>query len=310
MEDGIYEDVPMADYLALGRPTLDEKTGTLLAPEEHFISSGIVKEVFWKSEYHALMKLTGETHKDSSARQKLGSLTHTAVLEPDKMERAYKVLPRADGRVFTKDDGTPSKTPRNTVKYKEIVRNMKDARANRGKEFVEYEQVQAAHAVVGGVRRCEDAQFLIDAPGQVELTIIATDPTTGLRLKARFDKWLEVGWDLNLKGCRSAKFHNFQRDVSNMHFIGAGFYKHVAELAGLTVKRSIILALELDPPHVCKPWECWPDVMDGGERVTHWGLAKLAKAIEADTWPAYGHQIGGMALTEFAYRAIDERLEA
>ena len=308
--DGVYEDMTMEEYLAVGRPTLDKETGELVAPEERFISSGIVKEMFWKSEFHALQKLTGEAHKDSSARQKLGSLTHTAVLEPEKMETAYKVLPRADGRVFTKDDGTPSKTPRNTVKYKEVVRNMREARANRGKEFMEWEQVQAAKLVVEGVERCRDAKALIEAPGQIELTVIATDPITGLRVKCRFDKWLtEVGWDLNLKGCRSAKFWNFQKDVSQMHFIGAGFYKMVAEWAGLEWKRSVILALELDPPHVVKPWEMYPDVIDGGERVTRWGLDRLAKAIESETWPAYGDQIEGMALTEFAYRQIDERLE-
>lgn len=308
MEDGLYEDMPMEDYLALGRPTVNEETGELVAPDELFVSSGIVKELFWKSEFHAYQKLIGETHKDSSARQKLGSLTHTAVLEPDLMDDAYFVLPEPDGNVFTKADGTPSKTPRNTVAYKETVREL--IAANPGKEAAEYEQIVAANNVKLGINRCEDAKFLIDAPGQVELTILATDPITGLRLKARFDKWLEVGWDLNLKGCRSAKFYNFQRDVSNMHFIGAGFYKMVAEWAGLTVKRSIILALELDPPHVAKPWEMYPDVMDGGERVTRWGLDRIAKAIEANHWPAYGDQIEGMALTEFAYRAIDERLDA
>ena len=308
IRDGVYEDMPMVDYLAIGRPTLDEETGELVKPAEYFISSGIVKSLYWKSEFHALQQLTGEAHKDSSARQKLGSVTHTAVLEADKLDDAYVLLPEPDGKVFTKADGTPSDNPKNTKGYRDAVKKLIEDNPN--KELVEHEHIVAAHLVVAGIDRCRDAKALIEAPGQIELTVIATDPITGLRVKCRFDKWLtDVGWDLNLKGCRSAKFWNFQKDVSQMHFIGAGFYKMVAEWAGLEWKRSVILALELDPPHVVKPWEMYPDVIDGGERVTRWGLDRLAKAIESETWPAYGDQIEGMALTEFAYRQIDERLE-
>lgn len=308
IEDGIYEDMSMADYLATGRPTLDKETGELVDPDEHFISSGIVKELYWKSEFHALQKLTGEAHKDSSARQKLGSVTHTAVLEPALMDDSYVLLPQPDPKVFTKGDGTVSTNVKATKAYKDHVAQLKAA--NPDKEPVEHEHIVAAHAVVAGIGRCADAQALIEAEGQVELTVIATDPVTGLRVKCRYDKWLtKVGWDLNLKGCRSAKFYNFQKDVSQMHFIGAGFYKMVAEWAGLEWKRSVILALELDPPHVVKPWECYPDVIDGGERVTRWGLDRLAQAIETETWPAYGSRIEGMSLTEFAYSHIDERLE-
>ena len=305
IEDGVYPAMSMADYLAIGRPTLNLETGELEQPEEYFISSGIVKRLYWESEFHALMDLTGEIHRDSSARQKLGSLTHTAVLEPDLLDDSYVVLPEPDPKKYTKADGTPSTNVKGTKDYKEAVLALKEA--NPDKEAVEYEDIIAAHRVVEGVSRCEDARFLIEKPGQIELTVIATDPETGLRLKARFDKWLEVGWDLNLKGCRSAKFSKFQKDVSNMHFIGAAFYKHVAELAGLEWKRSIILALELDPPHVVKPWEMYPDVIDGGERVTRWALDRISRCMVNNVWPAYGDQIEGMALTEYAYAQIEER---
>jgi len=304
IEDGVYPDMPMQEYLAIGRPTLDEGTGELVQAEEAMISSGIVREMYWSSPYHARQKMLG-IQKDSSARQRLGSLTHTAILEPHLMDDAYVVLPEPDGKKFPKADGTPSDTPRNTKAYKEAVAKLQED--NPSKEAVEYEHIVAATAVQAGVERCEDAKFLIDKPGQIELTVIATDPETGLRCKARFDKWLEIGWDLNLKGCRSAKFERFQKDISNMHFIGAGFYKMVAEWAGLPWKRSIFLALELDPPHVVKPWECGPDVIDGGERVSRWALDRLAECIKKDVWPAYGDQIESVSLTEYAYQQIDER---
>lgn len=304
MKDGIYEDMPMADYLAIGRPTVDEETGELVNPEEWFVSSGIVKEVYWHTEFHALDKLTSPD-TEGGARQALGSLVHTAILEPHLMDDAYVILPKPDPLVHTTAEGEPSKSPRSTAAYKTEVEQL--GLANPGKELVEYKQIVAATNVQLGVERCEDAKLLIDEPGKVELTVIATDPETGIRLKGRFDKWLDRGWDVNLKGCRSAQFHRFQKDVSNIHFVGVGFYKYLAEWAGLPWEKSIILALELDPPHVAKPWEMYPDVIDGGERVTRWALDRLAKAMKTKNWPAYGDRIEGMALTEFAYKRIDER---
>ena len=46
IEDGIYEDMPMDEYLAIGRATLDKETGELVLPEEYFVSSGIIKELY------------------------------------------------------------------------------------------------------------------------------------------------------------------------------------------------------------------------------------------------------------------------
>ena len=295
----------MADYLAIGRPIVDPETGEITEVEP-VVSSGVIKELYWHSEYHALQKLRGEGD-DDSARKRLGSLTHTAVLEPHLLDTEFIVLPEPDPEKFRTANDEPSSKPRATQAYKEAVKALKEA--NPDKIAVEYDDLVATTLITQCIDRCEDARLLIEAPGKVELTVLARDPITGLRAKARFDKWLDCGWDLNIKGCRSAGFHRFQRDVSNMHFVGAGFYKMVAEWAGLEWTKAVILALELDAPHIAKPWEMGADVIDGGERITRWGLDRLALAMRNDSWPAYGDRIEAMSLTDHAYRRIDERTE-
>lgn len=305
LADGIYEDMPMSEYLALGKPVVDQATGEIVSTES-FISSSIVKEMYWRSEFHALRKLQG-ADEDDTARKRLGSLVHTAVLEPHLLDVDFYVLPEPDPEKYRTGDGSVSKNVRATSAYKEAVAAC--AAENLGKTAVEASDLHACALIREGIERCEDARLLCAAEGRIELTVLATDPVTGLRVKGRFDKLLTNRWDLNLKGCRSARFHQFQRDVSNIHFIGAGFYKLLADWAGIPLAKSVILALELDAPHVVKPWELYPDVLDGGERVTRWALDRIALAMKRESWPAYGDRIEGMALTEEAYRRIDERLE-
>ena len=93
-QDGWYPDTDMETYLAWP------------------VVSGSVLGVFaGRTPLHVYHALHYQDQDAQTAVFQLGSLTHTAVLEPDKLEAEYYVLPDPDPTVYTTKTGEPSKNP-------------------------------------------------------------------------------------------------------------------------------------------------------------------------------------------------------
>ena len=298
LTEGVYEDVPMADYL-------EKREG-----DELTISSSGIKKVDQQSPYHFLDWWESTAEDNGTARSRLGSLVHCVLMEPEKREAQFCIKPVPDPERHTNANGSPSKNMTNTKAYKDDVAAVVEASPD--KELIEYPSLVAANKIRDTIMdgsEFEDAAALLSGDGLVELVAVARDPVTGLLCKIRLDKYVD-GIDVNVKGCRSVQGHAFQRDIFNMgHYISCAFYKMVMEWAGLAWTNSILLAVELDPPHAAKPWRLDEGAIDAGESTVRAVLDRIASCRDSGTWPAYGKRIESISLAEYQYKIVDERVE-
>lgn len=201
-----------------------------------------------------------------------------------------------------KKDGTVADSPRATSTWKAADA---EARAN-GLAPIHVDDLTAAQAMADKVLTHPDAGPLFTGEGRSEVSVYATDPTTGVKLRARFDR-LNPGEIVDLKTSVTAEPDQFGRAAAkySYHF-QAAFYLYVAELAGITVDRFRFAVVEKQPPHLVSVVEYDSlSLIEGGRQVCD-AIYLFAHCRETDAWPGYPDGVQLISLPDWAF---DDDLE-
>lgn len=290
-EDGIYEDVDMETYLSWNAA-----------------SSSRLRELN-KSAKHLKYSLEHEEEETDALR--LGTLIHTALLEPERYDEEFTVLQSCQA---TKGDGDPCTNP---AKY---IENGEQKCGIHGDENdpdaptpIKETDAEVIRGILQSVKESDSARSLLYSEGESELTLVWTDPDIGIKCKARLDRisrGIDGGAFLDLKSCRSAERHRFQKDIwSHRYDLQSAFYSRGLEVLGKKAEYFVWLAVSKQPPYLVKPYFCVDAVMREAHDQVYDLLDMYRGCIENDTWPGLKDEVDPISVPDWSMGAYEEQRE-
>lgn len=273
---GLYQGVPMAEYLAMDAWSKSDVAAMLAGAEAcHY-------------------KRTGGDDKQTEEAT-FGTLAHTALLEPAKWPPRDVVWVDGDWRSNPARAEVADARQRGYTVAKPDVRDRVEACIARCLEHPEWRKL------------------LLHSDLQREVVAIARCPQTGLLLKARADllcPTLGIVGDLKTTSTGSDN-EDFAKTSRKFHYwLGASHYLEVFRLAsGLAYDLFMFLAVEQEPPFFPRAFVPPERLVALGDRVNVHLRRKVAECIKAGTWPAANNRIESVDQPEWFYSAMARMLE-
>lgn len=223
--------------------------------------------------------------RQQTPAMRLGTLTHTAVLEPRAFDEKTVVAPLVDKR---------------TKEGKSIWEQFKGD--NEGKDIVTLDEHDQIVAMRDSVRKHQAAGKLL-AKGGSEISVFAVCPKTKVMMKGRFD-WLDGNTIVDLKTTEDASPEGFAKSVANYRYhIQAAHYLALAGLVGIKDATFEMIAVEKAAPYAVAVYEL--DAADlilaEAERIKL--LEMFASCTQFQSWPAYSQSITTISLPRWASKS-------
>lgn len=231
--------------------------------------------------------------RESSKYMEKGSRMHTALLEPDEYHKRYAVAP----------DYVLDIKKNEMVKLNRLRGDWKSfkekAEAER-KEPLLAEDRDEDFEMVYAIKNNSFAAKIIEIPGQVEGSFFGICPDTGLPVRARPDKLVELpGSDGFEGGLYIIDLKTSAQDLSDaaqvkaamgddMRHIQASLHTMVVEqVLNTKVKGVLHMVCQTKIPFFCRFLQLQPSQLEQGDEERKALLIKMAECFEKDTWPGY-----------------------
>lgn len=264
LADGIYPDMPRAAYDAI-------------KDRANYSSLKLID--ITPAHYRHGLDVGGRTDTDTL---RAGRALHVAVFEP----HLY------DQEVITWDGGD---------------RRGKDWKAfaalHARKEILTPAQAESVRKMAASVRSNRDAMRRL-AAGEAEVTLLWTDPATGVRCKARLD-WISASGAIgDLKSARDASPAAFGRQAYGLRYHAqSAFYTdglHVLTEEELPFE---FYAVENSGPNTSQVYQVGAGEIAAGRRLYRGWLQRLVECRKANHWPGYADHPLLLELPRYADRA-------
>jgi hypothetical protein len=268
--------------------------GEYIADASHVSRSMLEDFRYSRRYFHAKHVARSLPPEPSTDEMKFGTATHICVLEPERMNRAIRVIPQSV---------LASNGARSTNAYKEW------AAEHDGYVLMKRAEFDALRRVVDAVWANDCARGLLEMPGPTEQTIKWLDPETSLPGKSRRDKVLsEVIVDL--KTCPDSSSGAFARKCAELGYHRqAAFYVDGDEAATGEKKAFVFIAVSKEPPHDVAVYELDEADVDLGRQQNRASLAELAECYASDDWANPGEsQITTIQLPKWVHHQDDWRI--
>lgn len=228
-----------------------------------------------------------------------GAAAHKLVLEPDGFYDEYAVAPQVDRR--TKDG---------KAAWEQF------ASENAGKTIISQDDFDTISSMKEVLEKNTLASIILFGDGYTEIPFFWTDPETGEKCKAKFDRLIKDDDGryivVDYKTAQYAQTDNFNRSViMHGYHVQAAMYTEGVKIAQRLKKRPrfIFVAQEKKPPYSVNVIEVSYDVMNFGSTVYHDLLSKYHDCKELDVWPGYtglDGQINQTSLPRWAMNEMEE----
>lgn len=294
MKPGVYQGLPMAEYLAIEAVS----AGVICTLDERCEAAA------WHESY-----LNPERVRDAGGDEaRIGTVAHSIFLE-GSTEGVAVIDPRDHPAEKTGSipDGWTNKS----------IRAARDAAIARGQtpillsDFRRVERmVEALTLYVQSLQKTEPAVYeLFQAAGESELTMV-WDDATGVRCRMRPDRIaLDRKLIVNLKTVmRSAEPNAFGRTLpSSGHHMNAAFYRRGVKALCDVEATHLWLVQEQAPPHLCSLIGMEPAFRDFADEKVARGLSRWASCVRAKVWPAYPNRVAYVELPPWEQARAAER---
>lgn len=273
------------------------------------VSSSRLKKTL-QSPLHFLLN----SHKETPAMSD-GTLVHSAILEPELMEKNMVVKPDIS-RDWMDLHGLKN----------EKVKDYKDKWAvDQGPDAIILTKPQRdmVLGVIRSMQKNKEARYLI-SDGTAELSGFARDPITGLKVRVRLDYLRKDGMVIDVK--KSSKEEDFYSDTSPsignyMYHLSAAMYLDVGSIIlshttkqDIRLENFVFLFVEPTPPYCVVPRVMDFGTHELGQNLYHLAIRRTANAIKTKAFPGYDSQMKPIAATYWHFqqmeRRFDEDLEA
>lgn len=206
-----------------------------------------------------------------------------------------------------KTDGTVADKPTATTMWKDAEKN---ARA-RGQIPIHIDDHTKAMAMAAKVLGDQEAAPIF-ASGEAEMSIYATDPITGIRLRGRVD-WINHEYHRDgtvliddVKTSVTANPFELERIFHKLgYWMQRAWYEDLLILAGLAEKVDFVFTVvEKDEPFVVQNVRYMNAAVDAGRRANREAIDLYARCMETGVWPGYSSDIVTIGLPVWAEEGI------
>ena len=207
---------------------------------------------------------------EPTAAMRLGTFVHTAVLEPDDLDRRYAVCATRKG----------------STTYNKLI--------DKGIEPVTQAQWDQALSMCDAVRNHPEAAWLL-SDGKAEQSVWWDDEQFDMRCKCRPD-WWNGDIVIDLKTTQDASPRGFAKSVANFRY-------HVQQmhyLRGTNAARFIFIAVEKEYPFAVGVYELDNDACGVGEELRQRDMQRIKTCKKRDEWPGYSNDISSLSLPPYA----------
>lgn len=222
---------------------------------------------------------------EQTPAQAFGSLVHCLVLEPEKFNRRYEIVPFE-----------MSKKGGEWAKFKA---------EHQHKTLIETHHHEAALCIKGAIEKHPEAgRLLTPSHGIAEKPMWARDPITGVLVKIKPDFHnTKLGAFIDVKTTGDASYERFARDVFNLRYhVQDAFYTDVAAWAGTPVRAFVFIAVEKQPPYEVAVYVLDDDSRELGRAAYRENLNTYAACLKSGIWHGYDPAIKSMRLPPWAFR--------
>ena len=158
------------------------------------------------------------------------------------------------------------------------------------------------------------ARALLERPGTAEASVFATDPTTGVDIRARFDflpdptDGRRVTVDLKTSG-KSAAATEFERTVLNFGYhVQQGHYLDALALAeGDTDAAMVFVVVETEAPHLVAVHQLDVVYSDMGFTAARHARRLFRECTDAGKWPGHPDEVTLVSPPTFAVIQHEEK---
>lgn len=254
--------------------------------------------------YHA-QYVARAVERTESASMRLGTMVHTAVLEPDEWSARYIVAPDVDRR-----------TKAGKEAWAQFLAEAK------GYEVITNEEAAKAHAMAAVVLEHPAAGPLLRGDfvePEREASYFWRDAETGLECRCRPDSFDgEIIVDLKTTKDASPSFFwrddegrlherhgGFARSVANYGYhVQAAWYRRGVEAVTGRMPRHVIVAVETTAPYAVAVYELDALALEEGERLCQRAITTIAECQRVGRWPGYGDEIQRLGLPRWAVMEV------
>ena len=222
--------------------------------------------------------------KPATDSMRKGSLIHAAKLEPLALLERYVVMPAFEDQV-RKPDGSEYTAPKLSKAYKELVAEFTAANSHR--EVVSQQWYDDMLGMLEAIRRHGRASHYLGGDGPTELSVVWTDPDTGIKCKARYDKIDHDHKALpDLKTTADAQ--RFEQTIARFSYhIRGAFYEDGWKAVTGDDYTYCLVAVETEAPYGIRAAPLGNTASAVGRQIYKETLRQCAQAKATNEWPSY-----------------------
>lgn len=235
-----------------------------------------------EAEYHAHPALSS-----TGARQLLDSPArfHYAQTHPQEHKAAFDLGSAVHSRVLGTGYGVVS-LDFDSFRTKD-ARVARDEASAAGLIPMLAKDLQGVSDIAESVLAHSTARALFEQDGQAEASVFATDPESGVNVRARFDWLAPICVDLKTTG-KPASTSSFARTVASFGYdVQEGHYIDTLELATGERRDMVFVVVETDPPHLVAVHQLDRDFRDMGRTKARRARELFATCTTTGVWPGY-----------------------
>lgn len=200
-----------------------------------------------------------------------GSLFHTLVLEPERLEIEFAIEPKINKR---------------TNEGKALYEQFLDI--NKDKTIITEEMLDKAKIMKESLLKNKIAKKLINAKGDVEISLFWTDKETKTLLKARPDKIVD-NIIIDLKTALTANPNNFYKKAYDLgyHRQAYHFLTGYEECYGKKADGFIFIVIEKEPPYAVCCYKATDELLKIAKIEVRNDIELFANCEKTNTWNGY-----------------------
>jgi hypothetical protein len=262
------------------------------------VSAGVLHRLNQQKPAHYRAWVDGIGGGDTTATV-FGRAYHDRVLLPDLFARLYVGEP-ADAPQRPTDAMRNAKKPTRSSIERVAFWNDWDAR-NVGKIVMPAKDFALIETMRDALMRDPEIAELF-GEGESEVTMCWDDDATGLRCKARADRWLRRKRKMaDLKSTEDASERGFGRSVVKYGYdITHAHYSEGARACGEPIEQYLIVAQEKKPPYLAAVYQLDAAGESRGYEIRQRGMETMAACLATNDWPGYPRGVQPLSLPDWA----------
>lgn len=231
---------------------------------------------------------------EATPAMRIGTLVHTAVLEPHNFEGSYTLSPETDRR-----------SKEGKAAWEAAEKDAKD----KGSILVKAGDLEMVRAMAESVKQHKSAAAALIAGGLVEASLYATDAELGVRMRGRPDLISRGNAIIDLKTCAKGggSKAEFAKSVANWRYdVQAAYYLDLAKLCGMEKEAFVYIVVEKEAPFAVAVYQLDTESVEAGRVQYKRNLGMIAECLNWNEWPAYSSEVEVISLPKWKLNQLQE----